>query len=169
MGKEIEDLEQHNTWEILKKTSLPRGANLIPPTWAFNIKRYSDGIMRKHKAISRVRGYRQIKNVYYFESYTTVVSWLNIRMVIHIAAQHGCANWQVDFLNTFIKTTLEGEGYVKIPAMFSDKNLNSEETVLLKLNKSLYRLVQDPCTWYQLFQKGLKSIEFDLSDLDKEI
>ena len=56
-----------------------------------------------------------------------------------------------------------------MPAMFSDKNANNKETVFLKLIKSLYGLVQVPCTWYQHLQKGLKSIEFEPYNLDKEM
>ena len=51
MGKDIAELEQLNTWKVVKKTSIPRGANLLPSTWAFRIKRYPDVSMRKHKAI----------------------------------------------------------------------------------------------------------------------
>ena len=70
-------------------------------------------------------------------------------MVTNIAAQRGWATWQVYFLNVFIQATLEEEVYVEMPAIFSDKNTNSEETFVLKLSKSLYGLVQAPRTWYQ--------------------
>ena len=52
----------------------------------------------------------------------------------------------VGFLNASIKSTLEEEVYVKITAMFSDGNSNIEETAVIKLNKSLYGIVQAPRT-----------------------
>ena len=90
-------------------------------------------------------------------------------MVINIADQCGWYNWQVGFSNAFVQATLKEEFYVEIPAMFSNKNKNSEETVVIKLSKSLYRLVQATCTWYQHLQKGIKSLDFDPPNLEKEM
>ena len=45
--------------------------------------------------------------------------------------------------------------------MFSDKNQNStDEGVVLKLNKSLYGLVQAPRSWYHHLQRGLAKLDF---------
>ena len=43
--KEISKLESHGTWDIVHKTSMPQGTNLLPSKWAFKIKRYPDGRM----------------------------------------------------------------------------------------------------------------------------
>ena len=58
MGKYIKELEQRNTWKVVKKTSITCGTNQLPSIWSFKIKRYPDGRMRKHKAIFWVRGDR---------------------------------------------------------------------------------------------------------------
>ena len=50
MGKEIAELESHGTWTVIRKESMPSGANLLPSTWALKIKRYPDGRKRKSKA-----------------------------------------------------------------------------------------------------------------------
>ena len=84
-------------------------------------------------------------------------------------SQRGWSTLRVDFLNAFIKDIPKDIFYVKLPAMSSDKNENSEETVVLKLSKSLYGMFQAPRTWYQNLQNGLKSIKFDPSNLDKAI
>jgi hypothetical protein len=72
MGQEIAELESHGTWDVVRKASMPSGANLLPSTWALKIKRYPDGRMRKNKARFCVRGDRQIAGVDYFESYAPV-------------------------------------------------------------------------------------------------
>jgi hypothetical protein len=38
MGKEIGELESHGTWTIVRKETMPAGANLLPSTWALKIK-----------------------------------------------------------------------------------------------------------------------------------
>ena len=160
IGKDISELEQMNTWKIVKKNSLPRGANLLPSTWDFKINRYPDGRMRKHKARFCVKGDCQIQNLGYVESYASFVSRLTILIVMNIADQRGCTTQQVDLSNDFIQAILKVEVYVEMPAMFSEKKTNSEETVVIKLSKYIYILVQAPCTWYQHLQKGLKGLKF---------
>ena len=57
-------------------------------------------------------------------------------MVMNIAIQRGWATGQVDFSNAFVQARLKEEVYLDLPAMFSDKNQNSnDEGVVLKLNK----------------------------------
>ena len=68
---------------------------------------------------------------------------------MNVAAQRGWATRQLDFSDSFVRATREEEFYVEMPAMLSDKNANSEETVVLNLSKSLYGLVHAPCTCYQ--------------------
>jgi hypothetical protein len=78
-----------------------------------------------------------------------VVAWSTVRMIMNIAIQQGCASRKVDFSNAFVQATLEEEVDVEMPAMFANKNSNGKGAVILKLNKSLYGLVQAPRSWYQ--------------------
>ena len=50
MGKEISELEIHDTYNIIDRDSLPEGVNILPLTWDFKIKRYPDERLRKFKA-----------------------------------------------------------------------------------------------------------------------
>jgi histone deacetylase 1/2 len=167
MGKEIAELEAHGTWKIVRKESMPDGANLLPSTWALKIKRYPDGRMRKNKARFCVRGDKQIAGVDYFESYAPVASWSTVRMVMNLAIQRNWATRQVDFSNAFVQAELKEEVYVELPEMFRDEhNHGSTNGVVLKLNKSLYGLVQAPLSWYNHLQKGLNELDFKVSALD---
>jgi hypothetical protein len=167
MGKEIAELESHGTWEVVRKESMPAGANLLPSTWALKIKRYPDGRKRKSKARFCVRGDKQVAGVDYFESYAPVASWATIRMVMNLAVQRGWATRQVDFSNAFVQAELKEEVYVELPEMFRDEqNHGNKDGVVLKLNRSLYGLVQAPLSWYNHLQKGLNELDFEVSKLD---
>ena len=43
MEKEISTLEPMQTWEVVQQSSVPKGAKVIPGTWAFRVKRFPDG------------------------------------------------------------------------------------------------------------------------------
>jgi hypothetical protein len=50
MRNEIKELEEHDTWTVVKRSRLPEGANVLLSTWALRIKRFPDGRVRKYKA-----------------------------------------------------------------------------------------------------------------------
>ena len=65
MKKEIEVLESLGTWKVVKKSDISENTNVIPTTWAFKIKRYPDGRLRKYKACFCVRGNKPEEGVNY--------------------------------------------------------------------------------------------------------
>ena len=107
MQEEIKQLEQHKTWEVIRREDAPKGANILPGTWVFWIKCYPDDRLRKFKAHFCVRGDKQIEGVDYFDKYSPVVSWLTV--------SQGLATRQVDFSNAFVQTTLNENVYIHCP------------------------------------------------------
>ncbi len=169
MGKEIEELEEHETWNVMEKSDVPEGANIIPSTWAFKIKRTPSGEVRKFKARFCVRGDKQIEGVDYFETYAPVVSWSSVRMLLGLTLQYGWATKQVDFSNAFVHATLNEEVYVTLPAMFQDDSGIDPKECVLKLNKSLYGLAQSPRTWYYCLRECLEGLDFECCDAEQGV
>ena len=85
MGKDIAEIKELNTWTVVRKSSFPKGANLLLSTWAFKLKQYPYGRMRKHNAQFYAWCEKQIEGVDYFEIYAPVAAWYTVRMVIKIA------------------------------------------------------------------------------------
>ena len=69
----------------------------------------------------------------------------------------------VDFTNAFAQATLKEEVYVALPQGYEPTHGNH---VVLKLNKSLYGLVQAPLSWYNHLSKGLRDCGFEQSKND---
>ena len=141
MKDEIAAVERHNTCTVVDKASVPAGANLLPGTWTFRIKRLPNGTLRKHKARFCARGDKQIAGVDYFDKYAPVVQWSTVRMMLCLAASEGLHTRQVDFSNAFVQADLKEEVYIQVPQGFLGSNGGTEDPVL-KLNNSLYGLVQ---------------------------
>ena len=68
MAKEIWQLEEKQTWQIVNQTLIPNDANVLPSTWVFKRKWLPDGTTQKHKARFCVRGYKQVKGINFFET-----------------------------------------------------------------------------------------------------
>ena len=50
MIAEINDHEERDHWELLDRSSMPKGYKTIMSIWSFKIKRYPDGRIMKYKA-----------------------------------------------------------------------------------------------------------------------
>jgi Reverse transcriptase (RNA-dependent DNA polymerase) len=163
MQKEIEELEEHNTWTVISKNETPEGANILAGTWAFKIKRFPDGRLRKFKARFCARGDQQVEGIDYFEKYAPVVAWTTVRMMLCMSLHLGWATRQVDFSNAFVQATLKEEVYMQLPKGFEKGGQNDG---VLKLNRSLYGLVQAPMYWYEHLKKALEDNGFKVSSYD---
>ena len=143
----IFELSEHNTWNVVPRSSVPEGARVLPSTWAFCIKRYPDGRFQKFKARFCVRGNQQVEGVNYDKKYSPVVAWSTVQMMMSIAATQDLQTRQVDFSNAFVQAALDRDVYVALPRGFGANETGSPKTHVLKLNKSLYGLVQAPMYW----------------------
>ena len=116
MDKEITRLEQMDTWELVPRSSMPKGTRAIPGTWAFRIKRFPDGHLNKFKARWCVMGNCLEQGVHYFEdAYSPLVGWPTARTALLLSATAGWKSRQVDFTNAFCQAPQKDLIYVEIP------------------------------------------------------
>ena len=164
MGNEVTELEQKDTWELVRRSIIKaQGRKALPSTWAFRRKRYPDGSIRKLKARLCVRGDQQTHGVDFFETYAPVVQWTTIRLVLLLTLVFNWTTIQTDYSNAFAQATLDEEVYMELPKDFAPPE---DGDFVLRLRKSLYGLRQAPLSWYDhlkghLEQRGFKKSEYD--------
>ena len=73
--KEIETLVSIDVWEVVDRTD---EINVIDSIWAFKLKRFPDGMVKKFKAWFCARGDQQLEEIDYFETYAPVVQWTTV-------------------------------------------------------------------------------------------
>jgi hypothetical protein len=161
----INKLEKHGTWLEVDNNCMPEGDNLLPTTWAYKVKRYPDGRLRKFKSRFVARGDRQIEGVDYDKKYAPVVAWSTVRLVMTLSIHLGWKMRQIDFGNAFVQSYLEEDVYLTLPPGFTGEHGDRKERVL-KLKKSLYGLVQAPKTWDDHLSEALKQLGYQSSDND---
>ena len=144
MDKEIEALELTNTWTL---TTLPPGKIPIGCKWVYRTKYKSDGTIERHKARLVAKGYTQREGLDYTDTFSPVAKSVSVRMVLSLAAVKGWFLHQMDFNNVFLHGDLDEEIYMSLPLGFHSKGecvfgSGSAQTLVCKLNKSLYGLKQ---------------------------
>ena len=157
MDEEVKVLIGMNTWTLVPRSEATRlGKKVIKSTWAFRQKRSPSGEATKKKARFCVRGDLQSK-FEEFESYSPVVQWSTVRLMLILSIVHGLETRQVDYVNAFAQADLEKDVFIEIPQGFEHSN---EVDCVLKLNKSLYGMSDAPLMFFELLKKNLKSIGF---------
>jgi len=157
--KEIQTLEKMGVWEVVDR---PEGANVIDSTWAFRIKRFPDGLIKKFKARFCVRGDQQVHGIDFFETYAPVVQWTTVRLMLILEVLLGLKSKQGDITAAFVHADVEqGENiFVEMPHGFR------KQGKVLKLKKTLYGLRQSPRAFWLYLTEKMNQCGMEQSKLD---
>ena len=117
-------------------------------------KRTPDGLPTKKKARFCVRGDLQNDDV---ESYSPVVQWSSVRLMLILSIVHGLETRQVDYVNAFAQADLDREVFIEIPEGYEHFN---DVDCVLKLHKSLYGMTDAPLMFFELLKKNLENVGF---------
>ena len=139
MKIELEELEGHNTWEVMHQSDIKetlqadgtmRQPAVLPITWAFKIKRFPSGLFQKIKARFCAHGDQQLaKDV--FDTCAHVASWKSIRMLMITALRQKWVTRQTDFSDAFVQAPMERDVHIALPGMFADtSDIASKELCL---------------------------------------
>ena len=93
-----------HVWDEVKREEW---MNILPGTWAFKIKRFPDGLVRKLKSRWCCRGDRQVKDVDFFDTCAPVVKWTTVRLLLILTAQLALATKQVDCTAAFVHADID--------------------------------------------------------------
>ena len=126
----------NHTWELI---DLPSSAKTIGCKWIFKKKLKQDGSIKKYKACLVSKGFKQRKEVGYFETFAPVTRIASIRVLIAIASIHNLVIHQMDVKTAFLNGNLEEEIYTEQP---EGCVVLGKETNVYRLVKSLYGLKQ---------------------------
>lgn len=151
MQEEIQSQELNNSWEVVDQ---PKNAKLLDTKWVFKLKKNADGSIARYKARLVIRGYLQEFGVDYDETFSSVVRYESIRMLLSLAVSHKLYIEQFDVKTAFLHGTLKEEIFVEIPKGYTVRGDNK----VLKLLKSIYGLKQSPRCWLETISKFLNSI-----------
>jgi hypothetical protein len=157
MQDELDSLHHNNTWEL---TELPHGRKAIGSKWIFRIKRDEHGNVERYKARLVAQGFSQLYGIDYQETFSPVVRYASIRILIALATQYDYEIHQMDVTTAYLNGELEEEIFMKQPEGFQQGNL------VCRLNKSLYGLKQSGRAWYSVIDAFLISLKFKRNDAD---
>ena len=157
---EYRSLIENETWDLVE---LPSGRTPIGSKWVFKVKHKSDGTVERFKARLVAKGYAQQPGIDYDETFSPVVKFQSIRVLLALAVQYDLQLNQMDVVTAFLNGNLEETIYMQQPDGYIQQG---KELLVCKLNKSLYGLKQSPRCWNKVLTEFMKSLGFTQSSAD---
>ena len=108
-----------------------------------------------------LRGFTQVYDIDYKETFSAVVRYTSIRVILSLAAKRNMSLYQFDIKTAFLYGEVKEDIYMKQPLGYNDKSGN-----VCKLLKSLYGLKQSSRCWNECFTTFIKEFGFIASKPD---
>lgn len=160
MRSEMSSLMQNGTWSLVE---LPMGRKPIETKWVFTLKKDENGRIERYKARLVAKGCSQKFGIDYNDTFSPVVRYMTIRLVLALAVQWKMHLHQIDISSAYLNSDLHHEIYIRQPEKFVSRKYPNK---VLKLHKALYGLKQSGREWYGRLDQVLKSIGFERSEND---
>ncbi|MBW0500923.1 hypothetical protein O181_040638 [Austropuccinia psidii MF-1] len=142
VAKEFASLEQH---QVIKEVWLEKDQRLLDKTWVFREKTNSEGNFTEEKAQIYVRGFCQIEDVDFHETFAPTGHLATLRFLLGYCASNEFDIQQMDAKTAFLHGDLDKDIFIQIPEVYIPR---TKGDVCLKLTKLLYGLKQSLRNWY---------------------
>lgn len=129
----------------------------------------------KHKCRIFADGSQQQYGIGYWDTYSPVIQWSTIRLIMILAATLGLCSGQVDYTQAFLQAPLDNNVYMHIPSGWAyDHTTDSLGQIMdtptlrdtdycIKLWCNLYSCKQASRNWYLHLTDSLKHLGFQAS------
>lgn len=152
MQEEYNSLVKNNTWDLVER---PSNVVIVDNKWVYKVKDEQNNSPSIFKARLVARGFTQEYGINYYETFSPVVRFTSIRIILAIAAQKKMSIRQFDVKTAFLNGDLKENVYMEQPVGFTDGSQR-----VCKLKKSLYGLKQSSRCWNEKFSKFIKLFGF---------
>ncbi|CAH0473815.1 unnamed protein product [Peronospora belbahrii] len=147
---------------VFRAAVLPKGQQAIGTKWVFKIKQKADASIEKYKARLVAKGFKQKYGIDYTETFSPVVKYVTLRMVVAITKYFGWPLDQLDVVTAFLYGVMKETVYCAVPeGVELDGDFNC-----LELVKAIYGLKQASRVWNETFDEFVCSIDFQVSAYD---
>jgi hypothetical protein len=161
--EEIEAHQKNETWNIV---NLPSGRKTIKSKWIFKIKEDSLKKSKRYKARLVAKGCAQIPGVDYTETFSPVVRYDTLRVLIALATIH---NWEMDHVDAvvaFLQGDIEEEIFMELPEGLEVSKERGVDRLVCRLQKAMYGLKQSGRNWYNKLDENLRKLNLTCANFD---
>ncbi|KAL7548588.1 hypothetical protein ACHAWF_011864 [Thalassiosira exigua] len=149
-----------DAWELVDRTPDMR---VLPSTWAFKVKRFPVGTVKKFKVRFCARSDQQEHDINFLETRSPVVHWSTIRTVLVLAAKEKWVSAQCDITPAFVTAPIPPNETVYVA---QPRGFVRGENKVFRLKSCLYGMRQSPRYFFGYLTKKLLKQGLEPSYLD---
>ena len=152
MEDEVNLLEEMDSWNVVpREKAIREGKRVLNSVWSFKRKRFPDGTVKKLKARFCIHGGQQEEGVDFDDTFSPVVGWSTVRIMLILSIVMELKTKQVDFTLAFVQAKLDPGTYIEMPRLFE------EEGKVLELKRNLYGGRDAGANFFFLLKNSLRS------------
>jgi len=107
-------MEQFVCQNIFDMVPKLEGRKVVDCKWVFKTKSGSDGQVECYKACLVAKGFSQVEDIDFNETYSPVVGHSTVQTLLALACANGWHIYQIDAKSAFLNGNLKEEIYMKI-------------------------------------------------------
>ena len=115
MEEEMHALRENDTFELI---SVPENRSAVGGRWVYALKTGPNGV-EKYKARFVAKGYSQIADIDYHETFAPTARITSIRMLMQLAVQYNLTVHQMDVKAAYLHAPIDCDIYVEQPEGFT--------------------------------------------------
>jgi hypothetical protein len=119
LQREMNDLLCTNTAELAPRSAVLSTLKVLQAIWSFCRKRAPNWSILKFKSRLCPHGGQQIEGEHFWETYTPVVNWRTVCLVLILSILSDLKSRQVDYVNAFTQAPANCNIFMSIPASFT--------------------------------------------------
>jgi len=173
MDAEYASLQAHHVWDVVPRPT--GGINIVSCKWVYAVK-CKDGVVTRFKARLVARGFTQQMGVDFGETYSPVLRYKTLRVILALVAVRGYELETMDVQTAYLNAPLRETVYMQLPDGYEDasacragsigaegardaRHLRDSGPVCL-LRKALYGLKQAGREWNITLDSFVRSLHF---------
>jgi transposase InsO family protein len=154
IADEYKSFEKNKAWTL---TLLPAGKKAVKCKWIFKKKLGLEGQLLRYKARLVAKGFTQEYGIDYNETYSPVVRYSTIRILLALAVNLDMNVDHMDVKTAFLNGDLKETVYMEQPDGYK---VDGKENYVFRLNKAVYGLKQASKAWYDKIDNALIVLQF---------
>jgi hypothetical protein len=189
---EVNSMFENKTFDnrLYEEWELPTGTKPVDQKWIFDLKRHSDGSIKRYKSRLVTRGFMQQLYQSYIDTFSPTAQKDSIRIVLALSAMYDLMNFQWDFKTAFLNGELNDDEVIYSPVyegyeLFDiyKRHLSKSDGIKLKdwiengknrklflrMRKAAYGTKQASRTWYLTLNKWMNDHGYEIVNGDPSL
>ena len=166
MVKEFKALQDMGVFELVKRTELPKGSKVVKTKWIYKLKQNEDGTISKYKSRLVAQGFLLRWGIDYYDTYSSVVGYNTLRLMLNISNETGEQISQADIGNAYVESSPDSDVNIYTTLAPGMEDLDPKEYVY-RMKKSLYGIPFSGRTFQRVMEEFMIKLGFQRCTTDK--